>query len=92
MQEGDEHLTADDQPRMIAEFARVLAPGGIVVISSPNKRLFTSRSAPKVRRLVRRPTSESSREQMERANGAVHVAVHQSLLLTPAPLKVAISL
>ncbi len=36
-----EHLTAADQPRMIAEFARVLAPGGIVVISSPNKRLYS---------------------------------------------------
>lgn len=32
-----EHLTAADQPRMIAEFARVLAPGGIVVMSSPNR-------------------------------------------------------
>jgi SAM-dependent methyltransferase len=36
-----EHVTAADQPRMIAEFARVLAPGGIVVISSPNKRLYS---------------------------------------------------
>ena len=32
-----EHLDATDQPRMIAEFARVLAPGGVVVLSSPNR-------------------------------------------------------
>jgi SAM-dependent methyltransferase len=32
-----EHLEAADQPRMIAEFARVLAPGGLLVISSPNR-------------------------------------------------------
>lgn len=36
-----EHLREDDQPRMVAEFARVLSPGGIVVISSPNKRLYS---------------------------------------------------
>jgi SAM-dependent methyltransferase len=32
-----EHLDAADQPRMIAEFARVLAPGGLLVLSSPNR-------------------------------------------------------
>jgi len=32
-----EHLPAADQPRMIAEFARVLAPHGILVLSSPNR-------------------------------------------------------
>ncbi|MEP6678275.1 MAG: methyltransferase domain-containing protein [Betaproteobacteria bacterium] len=32
-----EHLAAADQPRMIAEFARVLAPGGLLVLSSPNR-------------------------------------------------------
>ncbi len=36
-----EHLCEEDQPRMVAEFARVLSPGGIVVISSPNKRLYS---------------------------------------------------
>jgi ubiquinone/menaquinone biosynthesis C-methylase UbiE len=36
-----EHLRDVDQPRMLAEFARVLVPGGIVVISSPNKRLYS---------------------------------------------------
>jgi SAM-dependent methyltransferase len=36
-----EHLAAADQPRMLAEFARVLAPDGILVISSPNKRLYS---------------------------------------------------
>src|SRR5689334_12156293 len=30
-----EHLPAEAQPRMLAEFARVLAPGGIIVLSSP---------------------------------------------------------
>jgi SAM-dependent methyltransferase len=34
-----EHLAAADQPPTLAEFARVLAPDGIVVISSPNKRV-----------------------------------------------------
>lgn len=32
-----EHLAAADQPQMIAEFARVLAPGGILILSSPNR-------------------------------------------------------
>jgi SAM-dependent methyltransferase len=32
-----EHLDAADQPRMIAEFARVLAPGGLLMLSSPNR-------------------------------------------------------
>ena len=32
-----EHLPAADQPRMIAEFARVLSPGGMLVLSSPNR-------------------------------------------------------
>jgi SAM-dependent methyltransferase len=32
-----EHLDAADQPRMIAEFARVLAPRGVLVLSSPNR-------------------------------------------------------
>jgi SAM-dependent methyltransferase len=32
-----EHVDAEDQPRMIAEFARVLTPDGIVVLSSPNR-------------------------------------------------------
>jgi ubiquinone/menaquinone biosynthesis C-methylase UbiE len=36
-----EHLHDHDQPRMLAEFARVLVPGGMVVISSPNKRLYS---------------------------------------------------
>jgi ubiquinone/menaquinone biosynthesis C-methylase UbiE len=36
-----EHLHDYDQPRMLAEFARVLTPDGIVVISSPNKRLYS---------------------------------------------------
>jgi ubiquinone/menaquinone biosynthesis C-methylase UbiE len=32
-----EHLPAAEQPRMLAEFARVLAPDGIVILSSPNR-------------------------------------------------------
>lgn len=32
-----EHLPADLQPRMLAEFARVLAPGGCIVLSAPNR-------------------------------------------------------
>ncbi len=31
-----EHLPREDQPRMIAEIARVLAPDGILVLSAPN--------------------------------------------------------
>ena len=36
-----EHLAAGDQPRMLAEFARVLAPGGMLLLSSPNKRRYS---------------------------------------------------
>ncbi len=36
-----EHLAADDQPRMLAEFARVLAPDGVLVLSSPNRRRYS---------------------------------------------------
>ncbi len=36
-----EHLEAVDQPRMLAEFSRVLKPDGLLVISSPNKRLYS---------------------------------------------------
>lgn len=32
-----EHLPAADQPRMLAEFARVLRPDGVLIISSPNR-------------------------------------------------------
>jgi SAM-dependent methyltransferase len=35
--ETSEHLPAGDQPQMLAEFARVLAPGGILILSSPNR-------------------------------------------------------
>jgi ubiquinone/menaquinone biosynthesis C-methylase UbiE len=36
-----EHLDAADQPKMLAEFARVLKSDGLLVISSPNKRLYS---------------------------------------------------
>jgi SAM-dependent methyltransferase len=36
-----EHLEAADQLAMLIEFARVLAPSGLLVISSPNKRLYS---------------------------------------------------
>jgi SAM-dependent methyltransferase len=36
-----EHLAGGDQPRMLAEFARVLAPGGVLLLSSPNKRRYS---------------------------------------------------
>ncbi len=36
-----EHLREADQSRMLDEFARVLVPGGLLVISSPNKRLYS---------------------------------------------------
>jgi ubiquinone/menaquinone biosynthesis C-methylase UbiE len=36
-----EHLSAEEQPDMLAEFARVLAPSGVLIMSSPNKRLYS---------------------------------------------------
>jgi len=36
-----EHLVASDQARMLDEFMRVLAPGGLLVLSSPNKRRYS---------------------------------------------------
>jgi len=38
-----EHLPADAQPAMLAEFARVLAPNGILVMSSPNRPEYSGR-------------------------------------------------
>ena len=38
-----EHLPAIDQPAMLAEFARVLAPDGLLLISSPNRLEYTDR-------------------------------------------------
>jgi ubiquinone/menaquinone biosynthesis C-methylase UbiE len=32
-----EHLRVADQPQMLAEFARVLVPGGMLILSSPNR-------------------------------------------------------
>ena len=32
-----EHLQAADQPRMLSEFARVLRPDGLLIVSSPNR-------------------------------------------------------
>jgi SAM-dependent methyltransferase len=40
-----EHLEAAEQSDMLSEFARVLAPDGILVISSPNKRLYSDARA-----------------------------------------------
>ena len=36
-----EHLDAADQSPMLAEFARVLKPAGLLIISSPNKRRYS---------------------------------------------------
>jgi SAM-dependent methyltransferase len=36
-----EHLKVGDQVDMLTEFARVLAPEGLLVLSSPNKRLYS---------------------------------------------------
>lgn len=40
-----EHLPAVDQPAMLAEFARVLTPDGLLLISSPNRLEYTDRRA-----------------------------------------------
>jgi|KBSSwiStaDraftv2_1062776.scaffolds.fasta_scaffold133239_2 SAM-dependent methyltransferase len=36
-----EHLAAADQPRMLAEFGRVLTPRGLLILSSPNKQRYS---------------------------------------------------
>ncbi len=36
-----EHVSAHDQTLMLAEFARVLAPDGVLILSSPNKRRYS---------------------------------------------------
>lgn len=38
-----EHLEAPLQPAMLAEFARVLAPDGLLVLSAPNRREYSER-------------------------------------------------
>ncbi len=40
-----EHLEPEEQPAMLAEFARVLTPDGLLVISSPNRRLYSDARA-----------------------------------------------
>ncbi|MDQ6621138.1 MAG: class I SAM-dependent methyltransferase, partial [Pseudomonadota bacterium] len=40
-----EHLPASDQPLMLAEFSRVLAPGGLLIVSSPNRLRYTDARA-----------------------------------------------
>jgi SAM-dependent methyltransferase len=36
-----EHLSAEEQRQMLSEFARVLKPEGLLVLSSPNKKLYS---------------------------------------------------
>lgn len=36
-----EHLPASEQPRMMSEFARVLTAGGMLLVSSPNRPLYS---------------------------------------------------
>jgi len=36
-----EHVSAEDQVRMLAEFARVLTPEGVLILSSPNRRRYS---------------------------------------------------
>ena len=36
-----EHISAADQREMVSEFSRVLKPDGLLVISSPNRRLYS---------------------------------------------------
>jgi len=36
-----EHLPEAEQPRMLAEFARVLVPNGLLLLSSPNRRKYS---------------------------------------------------
>jgi SAM-dependent methyltransferase len=36
-----EHLSAEEQRQMLSEFARVLKPDGLFVLSSPNKKLYS---------------------------------------------------
>ena len=38
-----EHLAATDQPAMLAEFARVLVPDGLLLVSSPNRPEYSDR-------------------------------------------------
>ncbi len=40
-----EHLPAAAQPAMLAEFARVIAPGGVLVMSSPNRPEYSDKRA-----------------------------------------------
>ena len=68
-----------DQPRMLAEFARVLAPDGVLVISSPESgRVFATRATTAIRSTATSSTATSSTRCSPRVSGPP--------LVPPAPL------
>ena len=69
---------APDQPRMLAEFARVLAPDGVLVLSAPNRSSTRRRATTAIRSTCTSPTRGARR--------AARRCVSRAALVPAAPL------